>query len=106
MRRKKGRRMIDLINKIVSHMCYRCGEDEYTRGINHDCDNCILSDVIEEIRSINDRPQGEWTYLSGSKGSYMTISCPICGSTFDNVAEWKYRYCPNCGKRMDMEERR
>lgn len=44
--------------------------------------------------------QGEWTYLSGSKGSYMTISCPICGSTFDGVAEWKYHYCPNCGARM------
>ncbi len=44
--------------------------------------------------------QGEWTYLSGSKGSYMTISCPICGSTFDDVAEWKYNYCPNCGARM------
>lgn len=47
-----------------------------------------------------DRPHGEWTYLSGSKGSYMTISCPICGSTFDNVAEWKYHFCPNCGARM------
>lgn len=45
--------------------------------------------------------QGEWTYLSGSKGSYMTISCPICGSTFNGVEEWKYHYCPNCGSRMD-----
>ena len=44
--------------------------------------------------------QGEWTYLSGLKGSYMTISCPICGSTFDGVAEWKYNYCPNCGAKM------
>jgi len=53
--------------------------------------------VLERILG---RPQGEWTYLSGSKGSYMTISCPICGSTFDGVAEWKYNFCPNCGADM------
>lgn len=48
--------------------------------------------------------QGEWTYLSGSKGSYMTISCPICGSTFNGVPEWKYHYCPSCGADMRGKE--
>ena len=47
-----------------------------------------------------DRPSGEWTYLSGSIGSYMTISCPFCGTTFNDVAEWEYNYCPSCGERV------
>lgn len=47
-----------------------------------------------------DRPSGEWTYLHGSIGSYMTISCPFCGKTFNDVAEWEYNYCPSCGARM------
>lgn len=47
-----------------------------------------------------DRQSGEWTYLHGSIGSYMTISCPFCGVTFNDVAEWEYNYCPSCGARM------
>ena len=44
--------------------------------------------------------RGEWKYLHGSIGSYMTMSCPFCGETFNDVAEWKYHYCPNCGAYM------
>ena len=47
-----------------------------------------------------DRPNRGWTYLQGSIGSYMTISCPFCGTTFNDVAEWKYNYCPHCGNRV------
>lgn len=50
--------MIDLINKIVSHICYRCVEDEYAREIKHDCDSCLLLEVIDEIKSINNKPHG------------------------------------------------
>ena len=58
-----------------------------------------LVDVIETLSS-TDRPSGEWKYLHGSIGSYMTISCPFCGETFNDVTEWKYNFCPNCGARM------
>lgn len=51
--------MIDLINKIVSHMCYRCHEYEDAHGIEYNCDNCLLSEVIDEIKSINDRLHGD-----------------------------------------------
>ena len=47
-----------------------------------------------------DAVHGEWKYLQGSIGSYMTIHCPFCGNTFNDVAEWKYNYCPSCGTRM------
>lgn len=50
--------MIDLINKIVSHICYRCMEDEYAREIKHDCDSCLLLEVIDKIKSINNKPHG------------------------------------------------
>lgn len=52
------------------------------------------------IEALQDRPSGEWTYLHGSIGSYMTISCPFCGTTFNDVAEWNYNYCPSCGAIM------
>ena len=52
------------------------------------------------IEALQDRPSGEWKYLYGSIGSYMTISCPFCGTTFNDVAEWEYNYCPSCGAKM------
>lgn len=78
--------------------------EAHTKSYKHDMEQQIVgvahaSQVILELPSA-EAVQGEWTYLSGSKGSYMTISCPICGSTFDGVAEWKYHYCPSCGSRM------
>ena len=62
-------------------------------------------DVYDIMESIEELPSaepktGEWTYLHGSIGSYMTISCPFCGTTFNDVAEWEYNYCPSCGARM------
>lgn len=55
---------------------------------------------VNDSTPSTDRPSGEWTYLHGSIGSYMTISCPFCGTTFNDVAEWQYNYCPSCGARM------
>jgi PHP family Zn ribbon phosphoesterase len=66
-----------------------CG---YTSGVTEALDMAI--------EALQDRPSGEWTYLHGLIGSYMTISCPFCGTTFNDVAEWNYNYCPSCGAIM------
>lgn len=58
-----------------------------------------MMDRIKALPSA-DRPSGKWKYLHGSIGSYMTISCPFCGETFNDVAEWEYNFCPNCGAKM------
>lgn len=73
---------------------------EWAKRIKEVNPNAVVISCDAEVASA-EAVQGEWTYLSGSIGSYMTISCPICGSTFDGVAEWKYHFCPNCGARMN-----
>lgn len=80
---------IKILKAIRVYECYPKSASEETKEA-----------IDMAIEALQDRPSGEWTYLHGSIGSYMTISCPICGSTFDDVAEWKYNYCPNCGARM------
>lgn len=57
------------------------------------------------IKALSEQKTGKWKYLHGSIGSYMTISCPFCGETFNDVAEWKYNYCPNCGAYMKGENK-
>ena len=88
--------MIDLINKIVLHICYRCSEDEYARGIKHDCYGCILSEVIDEIKSINDRPHGEWIEHE-IEDTCRWVECSKCHKEYPNI---EMNFCPNCGKRM------
>ena len=60
--------------------------------------------IEKAIEILTESKTGEWIYLYGSIGSYMTMSCSFCGETFNDVAEWKYNYCPNCGARMRGEE--
>lgn len=70
--------------------------------------NNQIAELQREIESLpsapDSRQRGEWTYLHGSIGSYMTISCPFCGVTFNDVAEWEYNFCSNCGADMRGEE--
>lgn len=116
--------LIDRIKKLPSATCDDCiwhvcnynkidwdGDDGYIS--RRDAINAIentdaeitaeewdeLTNAIKSLPSA-DRPNGEWKYLHGSMGSYMTIHCPFCGNTFNDVAEWKYNYCPSCGARM------
>jgi rubrerythrin len=78
-----------------------CLKDLWNEVYNEDSDGYDYAEAIDmAIEALQDRPSGEWTYLHGSIGSYMTISCPFCGTTFNDVAEWNYNYCPSCGAIM------
>lgn len=112
----------DAIKAVAEHFSFDDGcsniykDIDYYKGIaEHILKNVPSADAvhIETYRELYekyvdlkhasaeaDRPSGEWTYLHGSIGSYMTISCPFCGKTFNDVAEWEYNYCPSCGARM------
>ena len=93
--------MIDLINKIVLHICYRCGEDEEIRGIEHDCEKCLLSEVIDEIKSIpsiivNNGSHGEWIKHE-IEDTVRWVECSECHREYPNI---EMNFCPNCGKWM------
>lgn len=72
---------------------------EWAKRIKKVNPNAVVIPCDAEVASA-EAVQGEWKYLHGSIGSYMTIHCPFCGNTFSDVAEWKYNFCPNCGADM------
>lgn len=62
-----------------------------------------LHDMIEELPSAEPVRHGEWisqTLISTSNGTYMMHQCSECGDMTIN----RYKYCPNCGARMDRNE--
>lgn len=57
------------------------------------------SDVAELVH-------GEWLRSDDDWNSLTTIQCSICGEewcfeTDDDVSLLNYKYCPNCGAKMD-----
>lgn len=49
---------------------------------------------------------GEWMRSDDDWNSLTTIQCSICGEewcfeTDDDVSLLNYKYCPNCGAKMD-----
>lgn len=67
-------------------------KDGYYR-IRSNIINMPSADVIEVVH-------GEWK--GKPIAGYCTVRCSVCGSAFlDNDGRWKY--CPNCGARMAVE---
>ena len=58
----------------------------------------IRQATIEQVRISckNERPQGEWTTVKGIEGTYYCSEC-------DGDIDWKSRYCPWCGAKMEVD---
>ena len=59
----------------------------------------LAADVAEVVH-------GEWLRSDDDWNSLTTIQCSICGEewcfeTDDDVSLLNYKYCPNCGAKMD-----
>lgn len=69
--------------------------------------------IVEESKSKfcrvfyeDDREHGRWE-MKGSKEEFVVYECTVCESQL--LVKWYdklsfYRYCPNCGAKMDLEE--
>ena len=87
---------------------------EYNEGWNDACD--YIREKLENDPAADVQPvvHGEWINVYGN---FSTAECVVCKSQFEvtfgeesNGALWDgfcqfYRYCPNCGARMDGEQK-
>ena len=67
-------------------------------------------DIIRHLPSVTPaRKKGKWINKSHNNGCGITFyisECTCCGkNTFFDCDELLYRYCPNCGAKMDEDER-
>lgn len=62
-----------------------------------------ISAVLDSIPAADVAPMSHGKWTDGNP------ICPVCGmDKFDNLdadiwSDWKPKYCPNCGSKMDME---
>lgn len=66
----------------------------------------IRSDLIA-LRHIDAMPTADVQEVKHGKwdGNGYLKNCSLCGTVvnFNEVSNWLYNYCPNCGARMDGE---
>lgn len=79
------------------------------------CRSPAQNRMIDEIRNkirrmpaadVAEVVHGEWLRSDDDWNSLTTIQCSICGEewcfeTDDDVSLLNYKYCPNCGAKMD-----
>lgn len=69
--------------------------------------DCIASEILSlPAADVAPVVHGEWLRVDDDWNSLTTIQCPICSEewcfeTDDDVSLLNYKYCPNCGAKMD-----
>lgn len=69
----------------------------------------IVKETVDNAPSVvPSRPQGEWIELGHNKDKTHNIRCKECGAAFKSkghansfYTEKRFRFCPNCGVKMD-----
>ena len=93
-------------SSLVARMKYY--EEHTTEGSG---EHYAYSAALREIRNapaadVAPVVHGEWLRVDDDWNSLTTIQCPICSEewcfeTDDDVSLLNYKYCPNCGAKMD-----
>ena len=88
------------------------GEFNITGRENAETIRDYINGVNKKLREL---PSAERTgrWINGNEGNWNAVivpKCSICGETFYEMnvninGEYTYNYCPNCGARMDGEEK-
>ena len=74
----------------------------------------VVDDVIDIVKELERVPaadvaevvHGEWMRTDDDWNSLTTIQCSLCGEEWcfevdEDVSLLNYKYCPNCGAKMD-----
>lgn len=71
-----------------------------------DVDIKELKMILKHVETISDVPvvRGEWVKSDDYKGWLVCSACRDCYVDNAWVNGKKWRYCPNCGAKMDGEE--
>ena len=77
----------------------------FARGM---CYAPVQLEIVQALPAADVAPvvHGEWLRVDDDWNSLTTIQCPICSEewcfeTDDDVSLLNYKYCPNCGAKMD-----
>lgn len=78
---------------------------DWDGGVNEICEDAFT--VIEDFPAADVAPvvHGRWELERQPDGKPYCFHCSVCDGDFHHIGiTQKYKYCPNCGARMDLKE--
>lgn len=87
--------MTDLISRQAAIKAIEDLQDCYN-GFSDTYDKACIIGVIEEVPSIEPTKHGRWIDTTETVG-WPKWNCSVCGGG----GRGDYKFCPNCGARMD-----
>ena len=103
--RGDSRAIKEAIKTLEQEPCEDCVSRE---AVKEELRNRIgesISDCINALPSVTPaRKKGKWIF-SGSYDEVGMLYCSCCKHEID-VSEGCFKYCPNCGAKMDEDERK
>ena len=88
--------VLDTISELNAISFYEAQED------SKEC-YYEIRQAIKDLSSVKQKPQtGHWVKTIGENGITSAVRCSECG--FEDNRYMLFRYCPNCGAKMEVEE--
>ena len=91
---------------LMKRFCKRCNKEMSESPCEPS--DCFAREVIKTIPAADVAPvvHGKWLRSDDDWYNCTVIQCSICGEewcfeTIDDVTLLNYKYCPNCGAKMD-----
>ena len=81
--------------------------EEVREAFRMEFDNAYADDITDRLPTadVQEVRHGEWIYVDGDLG-WADCKCSECGYTDsfeDCTDEFYYKFCPECGAKMDKE---
>ena len=79
--------------------------EKYCRCSNEYCDKESCPIWKAPAADVAPVVHGRWKYIPQTINTYGQLRCSICNWwTLDLSVDRSYRYCPNCGAKMDGDD--
>ena len=69
------------------------------------CALCDAITLLEENAALIERQTGRWAYRAPIRRGQAPVSdllkCSVCDGVVERIDGVNYRYCPNCGAKME-----
>lgn len=85
---------------------YHIGEEEIESAMD-ECQNLTVNGIISDVSLLPSVTQksGKWITVTNGRGGHECSLCHVYAPSYQNGDEWLTNFCPNCGAKMESEDK-
>lgn len=93
---------VDILKRVTDNFAFLRTGDDYDSGYN-DCMSMVENTVnVYSTADVAEVKHGKWMLEREPNGKPYCYHCSVCDDDYHFIGiKTQYRYCPNCGAKMD-----